>query len=170
MRLTRGYGLLTAMLLPLCASAVGSGSSVTDEFTFSCVPLTRQLSDPIVSPGVRSAHTHIVAGGTAFQRTMTIDTAKNANETTCGVEIDRSNYWIPQLYHRMKNGSFELIEFEGNVGFPISGALPWPLQLFQDGSQRSRPFTISTEFAIILRARQSATLSTLHWRHLLGFA
>ncbi|KAI9927305.1 hypothetical protein MW887_003692 [Aspergillus wentii] len=43
------------------------------------------------------------------------DTAKNASDTTCGPEIDKSNYWIPQLYHQMKNGSFELVEFQNSA-------------------------------------------------------
>ena len=88
-----------------------------DEIAFSCVPLTAQLSDPIVFPGKQSDHTHLVAGGTAFQRTMAEDTARNAEGTTCGVEIDKSNYWVPHMYHRMRNGSFELVENAGIVCF-----------------------------------------------------
>ncbi|KAL4983601.1 hypothetical protein BDW68DRAFT_194284 [Aspergillus falconensis] len=61
---------------------------------FSCLPLTTQLSDPIVTPGRESSHMHVVTGGTAFQRTMGMQTAWNARETTCEVALDRSNYWI----------------------------------------------------------------------------
>lgn len=86
-----------------------------DEISFSCVPLTAQLSDPIMYPGEVSDHTHLVTGGTAFQRSMAEDTARKAKATTCGVDIDRSNYWIPHLYHRMDNGSFELMENAGIV-------------------------------------------------------
>ncbi|KAL5041253.1 hypothetical protein BDW71DRAFT_201527 [Aspergillus fruticulosus] len=50
---------------------------------FSCLPLTTQLSDPIVTPGRESSHMHVVTGGTAFQRTMGMQTAWNARETTC---------------------------------------------------------------------------------------
>ncbi|GES66852.1 hypothetical protein BO80DRAFT_444545 [Aspergillus terreus] len=77
----------------------------TDEFTFSCLPLTIQRSDPIMAPGRLSSHTHVVVGGTAFQRRMTADTARSAKGTTCGVAIDRSNYWAPQLYHQTGRGS-----------------------------------------------------------------
>lgn len=91
------------------------GSIVTDVFTISCAPLTIQRSDPIIDPGVASSHAHIVAGGTAFQRTMADDTARNSNTTTCSIDIDKSNYWIPQLYHRMPDGQVELIECQGNV-------------------------------------------------------
>ena len=107
-------GVLTAgLVLTLCSSTLATQG--IDEFTFSCETLTIQRSDPIVSPGKTADHVHIVVGGTAFQQTMEIDMAKKANETTCGVGIDKSNYWIPQLYHRMKNGAFELMENDGNV-------------------------------------------------------
>lgn len=66
-------------------------------------------------PRETSDHTYVVVGGTAFQRTMAEHTARNAQETTCGVEIDKSNYWVPQLYHQMQNGSFEIVEPAGIV-------------------------------------------------------
>lgn len=100
--------LLTLSPLAICGRP-------KDEFSFSCVPLTVQLSDPIMYPGTVSDHTHLVTGGTAFQRSMKEDTARKANGTTCGIDIDRSNYWVPHLYHRMDNGSFELMENKGIV-------------------------------------------------------
>ncbi|EHA21407.1 hypothetical protein ASPNIDRAFT_135953, partial [Aspergillus niger ATCC 1015] len=87
-----------------------------------CDPLTTQLSDPIVAPGKPSTHTHVVTGGTAFQRTMNESTAQNAKGTTCEVDIDRSNYWVPQLYHRLRNGSFELVEYQSSVGIALDFA------------------------------------------------
>jgi hypothetical protein len=64
-----------------------------------------------------------VTGGTAFQRRMGPETARSANETTCEVAIDRSNYWIPALYHAdaslnsdaSPGGGFDLIEYEWSV-------------------------------------------------------
>lgn len=50
---------------------------------------------------------------------MEKDTARNAEGTTCGVEIDKSNYWVPELYHKMRNGSFELVENAGIVCFLV---------------------------------------------------
>ncbi|KAF9889500.1 hypothetical protein FE257_007210 [Aspergillus nanangensis] len=67
-----------------------------------------------MQPGRMSSHTHVIVGGTAFQQTMGEDDARNAASTTCGVDIDKSNYWIPQLYHRMANGGFELIEMQSS--------------------------------------------------------
>ena len=109
-----GYVAALLLLLMLSGPVIGT-LHTTDEFTFSCVPLTTQLSDPIVAPGEPSGHVHVVAGGTAFQRTMNQNTAQNARDTTCGVAIDKSNYWIPQLYHWMWNGSFELVEYQSSV-------------------------------------------------------
>ncbi|RAL06864.1 DUF1996 domain-containing protein [Aspergillus homomorphus CBS 101889] len=105
--------IITLLVIQLALSQTATSTEhTTDEFTFSCVPLTTQLSDPIVSPGGISEHVHVVAGGTAFQRTMGLDTARNARETTCGVAIDKSNYWIPQLYNQLPDGSFELVEYQ----------------------------------------------------------
>ncbi|PWY69459.1 WSC domain protein [Aspergillus eucalypticola CBS 122712] len=110
---------IAALLLLTSGSNVLAKQRTTDEFTFSCDPLTTQLSDPIVAPGKPSTHTHVVTGGTAFQRTMNESTAQNAKGTTCEVDIDRSNYWVPQLYHRMRNGSFELVEYQSSVGIAL---------------------------------------------------
>ncbi|KAJ0416203.1 hypothetical protein BJY00DRAFT_304305 [Aspergillus carlsbadensis] len=97
---------------------------ITDEFSFSCLPLTTQLTDPIVSPGQESSHTHVVTGGTAFQRRMGPETARNANETTCEVAIDRSNYWIPALYHAdaSPRGGVELIQYEWSAIYYLNRA------------------------------------------------
>ncbi|KAF5860491.1 N-acetylglucosaminyltransferase [Aspergillus alliaceus] len=46
---------------------------------------------------------------------MTTETAKNGDDTTCGVEIDRSNYWISQLCHKTKDELFEKIEYENSA-------------------------------------------------------
>lgn len=104
----------------LAASALLTLSSLsyaqtTDEITVSCSTLTIQRSDPIVDPGMLSSHVHVVVGGTAFQQTMDPETAKNSKATTCDKEIDKSSYWIPQMYHQTSDGQFELVENQGNV-------------------------------------------------------
>lgn len=101
--------LLAALALPLIRLAHGQ------IFTVNCQPLTIQRGDPIISPGTISAHVHAVIGGTAFQDTMGLTTAVDAKDTTCDKKLDHSNYWQPQLYHHMSNGSFELITFQGSV-------------------------------------------------------
>ena len=101
--------LLAALSLPLIRLAHGQ------IFTVNCQPLTIQRGDPIISPGVISAHVHAVIGGTAFQETMSLTTAVDAKDTTCDKKLDHSNYWQPQLYHERTDGTFELITFQGSV-------------------------------------------------------
>ncbi|KAL6234308.1 hypothetical protein BDW75DRAFT_231244 [Aspergillus navahoensis] len=84
---------LSSLLTQPCLTSPITGNKQTtltnntitysDEFSFSCLPLITQVSDPIFSPGRESLHTHVVTGGTAFQRTMGMQTARNAHETTC---------------------------------------------------------------------------------------
>jgi hypothetical protein len=106
----------------LSLSSLTAGQT-TDEFTVSCETLTIQRSDPIVDPGVASGHVHVVAGGTAFQRTMDADTAKNSKATTCDKDIDKSSYWVPQLYHQTSDGKFEIVENQGNVSWTLPRCL-----------------------------------------------
>ncbi|CAG5137590.1 uncharacterized protein ALTATR162_LOCUS161 [Alternaria atra] len=86
-------------------------------FILNCGKLTVQRSDPIVSPGVPSGHVHAVIGGTAFKRTLSNEEARNAKDTTC-ISMDKSNYWIPQLYHENRNGTFTYVPFEGSMSYP----------------------------------------------------
>lgn len=111
MRFIQLTSLVASSLLLLPRLASGQGN----EFTLSCLPLTYQRSDPILFPGVASPHTHVVVGGTNFNRTMAPALATSAQNTTCSVNIDRSNYWQPLLYHLRSDGQFEAIPFQGNV-------------------------------------------------------
>lgn len=114
---TTQFNYIAPLLLTLCPPVLGGRPR--DEISFSCVPLTIEMSDPIMFPGNVSDHLHLVTGGTAFQRTMAEDTARKAKGTTCGIEIDKSNYWVPELYHQMEDGWFELVDVDGVVcGLP----------------------------------------------------
>jgi len=87
-----------------------------DTFTVNCQPLTIQRSDPIVSPGIASAHVHSVIGGNAFSRSMVAANAANlANSTTCDKSLDHSNYWVPQLYHQKSDNTFEMVHWKGSA-------------------------------------------------------
>ncbi|OBT87321.1 hypothetical protein VE02_03029 [Pseudogymnoascus sp. 03VT05] len=108
--------LIAALGLPLIKLAHGQ------IFTVNCQPLTIQRGDPIINPGVISAHVHAVIGGTAFQQTMGLNTAVNAKDTTCDKKIDKSNYWQPQLYHQNSDGSFDLIHFQGTAVYYLNRA------------------------------------------------
>jgi hypothetical protein len=97
--------LTTALLLFAAAQTVDCQGL----FTVTCATLTIQRSDPIVNPGVASGHVHAVVGGTAFNRTETNAQAVNAATTTCNRRFDKSNYWVPQLYHINGDGTFGIV-------------------------------------------------------------
>jgi len=84
-------------------------------FTLNCVPLTIQRSDLIVNPGEPGGHVHAVIGGNAFRRTMGRMDANNGTQTTCNKALDRSNYWVPQLYHQRADKTFEMVEYRGSA-------------------------------------------------------
>jgi hypothetical protein len=87
-----------------------------DTFTVGCLPLSQQRADPIVSPGIASAHLHSIIGGNAFSRNMSDKMAATvANATTCDKSLDHSNYWVPQLYHQRSDKMFELVSWKGSA-------------------------------------------------------
>ncbi|TYJ52512.1 hypothetical protein B9479_006872 [Cryptococcus floricola] len=65
--------------------------------------------DPIVSPGAVAGHVHSVIGGTAFNPTYSYAHSTAAKSTTANVEVDLSNYWVPQMYRKSGDG-FELVK------------------------------------------------------------
>jgi len=101
---------LIAILVPLA-----SCTPTQQVFTLNCVPLTIQRSDPIVDPGIPGAHVHSVIGGNAFQRTMGPLDALKATQTTCNKALDKSNYWVPQLYHQRADKMWEMVEYTGSA-------------------------------------------------------
>jgi hypothetical protein len=92
-------------------------------------PLFRGRADPIVNPGTLSQHSHKVWGGSAFGLGKTpVDPVKYYNMlrasscTTCSIELDLSNYWIPDLYYQWPNGSLSLVPNGGlTVYYPSRG-------------------------------------------------
>ncbi|KAG5760064.1 hypothetical protein H9Q72_011817 [Fusarium xylarioides] len=78
-------------------------------------PVTLQRVDPIVNPGTLSAHAHTVMGGNRFNFTMDFDTARASTCTTCKAREDLSNYWIPNLYYRAPDGTFEDVPQTGGI-------------------------------------------------------
>jgi len=97
----------------LCVSLVSCLDG--DTFTVNCVPLTIQRSDPVVQPGIASAHVHAIIGGNAFRRAMGPMDANSANSTTCDKQIDHSNYWVPHLYHQRADKTWELVPWRGSA-------------------------------------------------------
>jgi len=110
MKLLAFIVVILSVLVSQVSSTEGQGT-----FTVNCHPLTIQRSDPIVQPGIPSAHVHSVVGGNAFRREMGSMDATKANETTCDKAIDHSNYWVPQLYHQRADKMWEMVPFGHNA-------------------------------------------------------
>jgi len=108
-----------AVLVVILGALVSLGSCIPPGqngiFTVNCAPLTVQRADPIVTPGLPGGHVHSIIGGNAFKRAMGPMDAQNATATTCDKEIDHSNYWVPQLYHMMPDGKFELVPHQSSA-------------------------------------------------------
>ena len=102
----------TLAVLLLLSISIQHALAFFDTFTLNCEPLTIQRSDPLVSPGVASGHVHAIVGGNAFSRNMSAPTAATvANSTTCDKYIDRSNYWVPNLYHHRMDGLYDMVDW-----------------------------------------------------------
>lgn len=59
-----------------------------------------------MNPGKVSGHAHTIMGGNAFGFTMTYADTQKSTCSSCKVTKDKSNYWVPNLYYKAKNGSF----------------------------------------------------------------
>lgn len=84
---------------------------------FGCSSLTIQRLDPVVEPGnIPSSHLHHIAGGNAFNATMTGDVGARGTCTTCQMSQDFSNYWTAVMYFKHPtNGSYHRIPVINNA-------------------------------------------------------
>ncbi|MCJ1306720.1 hypothetical protein MMC25_000363 [Agyrium rufum] len=71
--------------------------------------------DPIVNPGVVSSHTHVVLGGNAFAPKMNYDDTQKSTCTSCGIQGDFSNYWVPNLWYKAQNGTVTSVPSNGGT-------------------------------------------------------
>ncbi|KAG9254979.1 uncharacterized protein F5Z01DRAFT_653517 [Emericellopsis atlantica] len=97
------------------AALAATGASAKDERTFAVLRFTnKQLTqgpiDPIVSPGRRATHSHIIMGGSGFSSTATGEDLMNSQCTNAQIVGDNSAYWFPQLYfYDEDSGEFESV-------------------------------------------------------------
>jgi Domain of unknown function (DUF1996) len=84
--------------------------------------LVTERADPIVSPGIVSAHVHTIVGGNGFGFTMDYAQARSSKCSSCPIEQDLSNYWTPALYYHAQNGSFINVLQAGD-GAGITGGM-----------------------------------------------
>jgi len=113
---------LAILLLALCTSA----NADSPLFKVFCenTPIYRGRADPIVEPGAISNHVHKVFGGSNFYRATTsqsplqvYDQIFAAECTTCSITVDKSNYWIPDLYYQFPNGTLTLVPNGGLTAY-----------------------------------------------------
>ncbi|CZR39290.1 uncharacterized protein FPRO_05517 [Fusarium proliferatum ET1] len=100
----------------IAAALALAANPVSAFFRLPCSrPVTLQRADPIVNPGQLSSHAHTVMGGNGFNFTMDYDTARASTCTTCKAREDLSNYWIPNLYYRGPDGTFQDVPQSGGM-------------------------------------------------------
>lgn len=84
-------------------------------FLIPCWPLSTQRLDPIVNIGTVSTHVHQIAGGDAFAPVMDYNTTQSSDCTSCMVNGDKSNYWVPLLYHDNGDGTYTAVPQHGSA-------------------------------------------------------
>lgn len=68
-------------------------------FLVPCWPLSTQRLDPLVYPGEVASHMHDIVGGNGFKPVMGYNDTQAADCTSCMVSKDKSNYWVPSMFH-----------------------------------------------------------------------
>ncbi|KAI9759784.1 MAG: hypothetical protein M4579_002083 [Chaenotheca gracillima] len=102
---------IIAATLGVAASLIGPAAAY---WKLPCSkPLVTERADPVVSPGKVSGHVHTIMGGDAFNFAMNYDDTQKSTCSTCKVNGDFSNYWVPSLYYKAQNGSFISVEQNG---------------------------------------------------------
>jgi len=99
----------TLLLFGFCGLALRVSANV---WTTDCRVVATQRLDPIVYPGYSEAgHVHTVAGASKFSKDSTYDQLQQSQCTSCDVQPDLSNYWIPQMYvKKQRDGKFYFAE------------------------------------------------------------
>ncbi|KAK1926900.1 hypothetical protein DB88DRAFT_536906 [Papiliotrema laurentii] len=105
---------LVSLLLLSCAQALLQPNQY---FTIGHPALVRTRLDPIVLPGQVSSHVHNIVGSSAFSENLDFDKARSGKCSTSFIQADMSNYWVPQLYYKYKNGTYYAIQGDGLVAY-----------------------------------------------------
>jgi hypothetical protein len=84
-------------------------------FLAPCWPLTEQRLDPIVSPAEVGSHAHVITGGSAFAPVMGYNDTQASDCTSCMVNGDFSNYWVPGMYHDNGDGTYDSVAQHGSA-------------------------------------------------------
>jgi Domain of unknown function (DUF1996) len=78
-------------------------------------PVVVERADPIINPGVASPHVHTIMGGNGFGFSMDYAQTQASKCSSCTVQQDNSNYWVPTLWYQAENGSFTSVPQVGGV-------------------------------------------------------
>lgn len=86
-------------------------------FTVDCNTLATANINPISFPGQSPIGTvNSIVGASAFAPGVTFEEQRASNCTTCNVNKDKSNYWVPQLYvHKKSTSSFIPVQNEMHI-------------------------------------------------------
>lgn len=127
-------------------------------WTVDCGVLTTQRMDPIVFPNQHPAgHVHAIVGGSRFGVSVGYEDLQTSQCTSCNVDVDLSNYWVPQLYiKKQKDGKFyyvdmdfhvyyKLINDKGQTGFYNNPLQPGEIMPFPNGFQVLAGSPLQTE-------------------------
>lgn len=89
---------------PLLVPSWGNGEvapsaapDVVGAFRFTCSPGNVAWVDPIVNPGIASAHLHQFFGNTDVQQNETYESLRTTGDSTCNNQLNRSGYWLPAM-------------------------------------------------------------------------
>jgi hypothetical protein len=88
--------LVLVEALVLAVLAVPAAHAATPRFQIRCQTSHLAQVDPIVSPGVRSAHQHEFFGNTTTNAHSTYRSMVRGG-TTCSAAADTAGYWVPTL-------------------------------------------------------------------------
>ncbi|KAF2669402.1 WSC-domain-containing protein [Microthyrium microscopicum] len=82
-----------------------------------CTEMLLGRVDPVVQPGVASAHVHTVVGGNSMSNYSEKDGLSLSNSacTSCVIQADKSAYWTPALYYEYPNGTFMMVPHGGSI-------------------------------------------------------
>lgn len=78
-------------------------------------PVLVERADPIINPGKPSPHLHTIMGGNGFGFSMDYAQTQASQCSTCTVQKDLSNYWIPSLWYAGENGTFTDVKQVGGA-------------------------------------------------------
>ena len=116
--------------------------------------LVNERLDPVVSPNALASHMHTVIGGSNFGAPCNYADAIKSSCTSFPISIDKSNYWMPELYWINNNGSsftplghpFRVYYFRDNSS-PNDVTRPFPQGLrMLAGNPNSKASTPVAEF------------------------